>query len=179
MKQFKKSILLVIFSANLLFAQGEDMNLSSSNFQDKMIIPEKYTCEGEGISPQLQWENYPKETKSFVLIMDDPDAVGGVWDHWTVYDIPLTITTLKEGEKEPDGVKMGETTNNKKSYVAPCPPKGSGVHNYTFKIYALDIEELKPEALKKIDIEKAMKGHILGEARLIGHVEKKKRFFFF
>ena len=74
---------------------------------------------------------------------------------------------------------MGETTNEKKSYVGPCPPKGSGVHAYTFKIYALDIEELNPKGLKKSDIEEAMKGHILSKERLIGNFEKKKRFFFF
>jgi len=179
MKQFKKLILLLIFSSTVLFSQGKDMNITSFNFKNKTTIPEKYTCEGEGISPQLTWEDYPKETKSFVLIMDDPDAVGGVWDHWIVYDIPVENTSIKEGESKPNGSKMGETTNNEKSYVAPCPPKGSGVHDYTFKIYALDIEELSPKALKKLDIEKAMDGHILSEGRLIGNVEKKNRFFFF
>jgi Raf kinase inhibitor-like YbhB/YbcL family protein len=155
------------------------MNLTSFNFKNKENIPEKYTCEGESISPALTWKDYPKETKSFVLIMDDPDAVGGVWNHWIIYDIPVNITNIKEGKFQPTGAKMGESTNNKKSYVAPCPPKGSGVHNYTFKIYALDIEELKPENLKKSDIQKAMNEHILSEATLIGQVEKKNRFFFF
>ena len=175
----KKLIFLAIFSSTLLFSQGENMKLTSLNFQNKETIPEKYTCEGESISPQLTWEDYPKETKSFVLIMDDPNAVGEVWNHWIIYDIPLHTTSIKEGEAEPVGTKMGETTNHKKSYVAPCPPKGSGVHNYTFEIYALDIELLKPKDLNKSAIQKTMNGHILSEAILIGQVEKKNRFFFF
>ena len=175
----KKLMLLTTLTGTLLFGQGANMIITSANFQDKKNIPEKYTCEGENTPPQLKWENYPKETQSFVLIMDDPDAVSGVWNHWVVYDIPVAITSTKEGEVTPKGGKLGETTNSKKSYVGPCPPKGSGVHAYTFKIYALDIETLNPKALKKIDIEKAMDGHILSEGTLIGNFEKKKKVFFF
>ncbi len=174
-----KKLILLTFISTALFSQGEEMKLTSLNFQNKESIPKQYTCEGESRSPQLTWKDYPKETKSFILIMDDPDAVGEVWNHWVVYDIPVHITNIKEGEDKPVGSKMGETTNHKKSYVAPCPPKGSGVHNYTFKIYALDIEVLKPKELNKSAIQKAMNSHILDEATLIGKVEKKNRFFFF
>ena len=174
----RKSIFLVI-STTLLFSQGEEIKLTTLGFQNKSEIPKKYTCEGESISPPLRWRGYPEETKSFVLIMDDPDAVGGAWNHWIIYDIPLETTTLKEGEKELSGAKMGESSNSKKSYVAPCPPKGSGLHNYRFTIYALDIEKLNPKALKKSDIQNAMSGHILSEDSLIGQVERKNRFFFF
>lgn len=174
-----KLIVLATLSSTLLFSQGYDMRLTSDNFQNNKSIPEKYTCTGENIPPQLRWENYHKDTKSFVLIMDDPDAVGGVWNHWIVYDIPAWMTTIKEGEVTPNSAKIGETTNAKKSYVGPCPPKNSGVHAYTFKVYALDIEELNPIDLKKTDIEKAMEGHILSESTLIGNFERKKKFFFF
>ena len=176
----KNIIFLTILSNTLLFAQGDNaMTLTSINFKNKENIPERYTCAGDNINPQLTWEDYPQETKSFVLIMDDPDAVGGVWDHWIVYDIPKETTSINEGEVTPKDAKMGETTNNEKTYVAPCPPKGSGVHAYTFKIYALDIEKLNPKDLKKSDIQEAMKGHILSEETLIGNFEQKKRFFFF
>ncbi len=175
----KELIVLTTFSTTLLFSKGATMTLTSSDFKNKENIPIKYTCAGKNIPPALQWNNFPKNTKSFVLIMDDPDAVSIVWDHWIVYNIPSSINNTKEGEITPEGAKMGKSTNDKKSYVGPCPPKGSGIHGYRFSIYALDIAQLKPNSLKKSDIIKAMKGHILDKDELIGNFEKKKKFLFF
>ncbi len=155
------------------------MKLTSEAFEHQQPIPAKYTCEGEGIAPELSWANAPKDTKSFVLIMDDPDAVGGVWDHWVVYNISLNTNSTKDDEFTQEGTKIGKSTNGKNSYVGPCPPVGSGSHNYTFKLYALDIEQIIPEGESKLDIENVMQNHILEETQLIGTYEKKKKFLFF
>ena len=173
------SILIFLLSTLLLATEGEKMEFKSPDFENLKPIPKKYTCFGENIAPKLIWSNEPKETKSFVIIMDDPDAVSGTWDHWIVYDIPSNIHSINEGGELPKGAKAGEATNSQKSYVGPCPPKGSGIHNYTFKLYALDIEKLNPKGMKKSSIEEAMKGHILAEKKLIGTCQKKKSFFFF
>ena len=159
--------------------KGENLRLFTNSFEHKKPIPAKYTCDGEGIAPDLRWENTTSNTKSFVLIMDDPDAVGGIWDHWVVYNIPANVDHIKEGGILPDGAKVGKSTNGKNSYVAPCPPKGTGVHNYTFKLYALDIESISPSNDTKRDIEEAMHPYILDETTLIGRYEKKKKFLFF
>ena len=173
------SILILILSIFMNASEGEKMEFKSTSFENGSPIPKKFTCFGENKAPKLIWSGEPKETKSFVLIMDDPDAVSGTWDHWVVYDIPATVHNIDEGGVLPKGAKNGEATNAQKSYVGPCPPKGSGVHNYTFKLYALDVESLNPKGLKKAFIQEAMRGHILDQQTLIGTCEKKKSFFFF
>ena len=174
-----KLFIAILLCSTLLFSEEQEMNLTSSSFQHNQNIPEKYTCEGESLSPQLKWENYPKETKSFLLIMSDPDAKGGVWNHWILYNIPLSVTSIKEGVAVPKGAKIAEATNREKSYIAPCPPKGSGLHKYQLTIYALDIEELHPKSLQRVEIEKAMQGHLLSTSTLIGNFKREKSFFFF
>ncbi len=162
-----------------LLAQEPQMKLTSLNFKNKETLAQKHTCYGQSLSPQLSWNFHSKDVKSFVLIVDDPDAVGGMWNHWIVYDIPSTTTSINEGEIHPKGSKLALTTNGKKTYIAPCPPKGSGKHGYRFRIYALDIENLNPKGLSKENIEDTMQGHILSQDILIGYVEKKKKFLFF
>ncbi len=163
-----------------LFAKsGEKMILTSPDFKDMMHLPQKLTCYGEGILPTLYWEDAPADTKSFVLILDDPDAVGGkVWNHWIVYDIPATTTKIEKGTL-PKEAKIGKSTNAKNAYVAPCPPKGSGEHGYRFSLYALDTAQISSQGDSKEAILDAIKGHILAEARLIGKYEKRKKFLFF
>src|SRR3989338_5332426 len=142
------------------------MQLLSPAFKNQGEIPSKYTCEGEDMSPPLEIKDIPPQTKSLVLIMDDPDAVkpaGKVWDHWIVYNISPMMTTLAEGA--PLGGTLGQGTR-KQGYQGPCPP--DGLHHYHFKLYALDtLLKLPPGATKDI-IEKEMHGHILAKTELMG-----------
>ena len=142
---------------------GEDvMRLSSPAFVNNGMIPPEYTCDGDNINPALDIGDIPKGTKTLALIMDDPDAPAGVWVHWVVWNI--TPTNKIEKDSTP-GVE-GTNDFRKTSYGGPCPP--SGTHRYFFKLYALDTElGIKPGASKK-ELEKAMQGHILANAELVG-----------
>ena len=141
------------------------MNLESQAFAEGATIPVKYTCDGEDISPDLNWSNDPVGTMSFVLIMDDPDAPGGTWDHWIVFNIPPTTKSVQEGQ-EPQGTK-GKNSWGNLGYGGPCPP--SGTHRYFFTIYALDLDTLSlAEGATKSAVETSMGGHILDQASLMG-----------
>ena len=138
--------------------------LTSPAFLHQGIIPVDYTCDGEDINPPLEISGVPREAKSLVLIVDDPDAPAGDWVHWLVWNIPAQ-TTLIEEDSVPDGVQ-GTTDFNRALWGGPCPPKG--VHRYFFKLYALDsLLDLASEE-RKAELEDAMEGHILDEAILIG-----------
>jgi Raf kinase inhibitor-like YbhB/YbcL family protein len=146
------------------------MEIKSSAFGSGEMIASKYTCDGADFSPPLQWAGSPAGTKSFALICDDPDAPMGTWVHWVIYDIPPTATMLAEGitrEKDlPGGGTQGVNDFRKIGYGGPCPP--GGTHRYFFKLYALDtMHGLKP-GITKDQLLKAMKGHILAEAQLMG-----------
>lgn len=143
------------------------MKLISSAFENNGDIPSKYTCQGEDVNPPLEIEDIPENTKTLVLIMDDPDAPMGVWDHWVVWNIK-PINKIEENSSP--GIQ-GTNDFGKNDYGGPCPP--SGKHRYFFKLYALDTElDIDVSAHKK-DIEKIMEGHILEKAELIGLYEKK------
>ncbi len=146
--------------------------LSSSAFQEGQEIPELYTCDGGDISPPLSWEQLPNKTQSLVLIMDDPDAPRGVWDHWILFNIPTTIDSLAEDitTNFPVGAKWGLNSWGKKNYGGPCPP--SGTHRYFFKLYALDIILNLAEGVDKKKLLVTMKGHILGQATLMGKYKR-------
>lgn len=143
------------------------MRLSSPEFENNKFIPVKFTCQGERINPLLLMENIPEEAKSLVLIMDDPDAPSGDFVHWVVYDIAVT------GRIEENSVpgKQGITSSGSQSYVPPCPP--TGVHRYFFKIYALDKMLNLSKGLSKKETEKAMLGHILDKAELVGLYQRQ------
>lgn len=148
------------------------MKLSSSAFAHNGVIPAQYTCDGVNISPPLSWTEVPDGTKSFVLIHDDPDAIpvaGYVWDHWILINIPQETKAIPENSKA--GVEM-RNSFQKTSYGGPCPPNGE--HRYYFKLYALDIVLNIPGKSLKKNIEKAMEGHILAKAELIGKYNRKK-----
>ena len=152
------------------------MQLTSSAFAEGQPIPEKYTCAGKNLSPPLSWKEVPAATKSLVLIVDDPDAHGGPWVHWLVYDLPATATELPEGlprsQYIPGSAKQGLNDFKHLGYGGPCPPAGKA-HRYYFKLYALDtVLELKPGATKK-EVERAMEKHRLGEAQLMGMYQRK------
>ncbi|MCH8304916.1 MAG: YbhB/YbcL family Raf kinase inhibitor-like protein [Candidatus Marinimicrobia bacterium] len=147
------------------------LTISSSAFNEGDRIPDKYTCEGEDISPQLSWSDTPEGTKSFTLICDDPDAPMGTWDHWLIYNIPADSEGLSEAvptdESLTDGSKQGLNSWEKKSYGGPCPPPGDP-HRYFFKLYALDTMLTLTGDADKSTLENAMQEHILAEAQLMG-----------
>lgn len=163
-RKFFISAVLFLF-AGLLTAgakEGMSMKIMSPDFKHNEYIPKKFTCDGRDISPNLTIENIPGGAKSLALIVDDPDAPAGTWVHWVVYDIPIT----NKIEEDTVPGKQGITTSRTKEYGGPCPP--SGTHRYFFKIYALDAILNLKEGLTKAELEKAMEGHILAQAELIG-----------
>ncbi|MBU0548444.1 MAG: YbhB/YbcL family Raf kinase inhibitor-like protein [Candidatus Omnitrophica bacterium] len=143
------------------------MKLSSSEFEHKTFIPQKFTCQGNGINPALIIEGIPEKVKSLALIMDDPDAPGGDFVHWVLYDIPVM------GRIDEDTIpgKQGLNSLGKLGYVSPCPP--TGTHRYFFKIYALDKILNLDEGLSKSELEKEISAHLLDKAELIGLYQKK------
>ena len=137
--------------------------VKSPAFESNKRIPAKYTCDGDNVNPPLTIEDIPENTKSLVLIIDDPDAAAGTWNHWLVWNIPPA--SHKIGENTIPGTE-GVSTYGKHAYGGPCPPYGT--HRYFFKVYALDTKlELNPNSQKK-DVEKAMEGHVLAEGELLG-----------
>jgi hypothetical protein len=144
------------------------MELTSSEFKHNGKIPAKYTCDGEDINPPLEIDDVPIEAQSLVLIMDDPDAPGGVWDHWIVFNIPPDTEEITE--RAEIGI-AGENSWGREDYGGPCPPTGE--HRYRFKMYALDEKLDIQEGSTKDEVEQAMDGHILEETELIGRYERK------
>lgn len=130
-------------------------------------IPKKYTCEGESISPPLTIDNLPPNTKSLAIIMDDPDATHGTFDHWVVWNIPPG-SSIAEATAEGTAGLNGKKENK---YTGPCPP--SGVHHYHFKVYALDTKLSLPKDTDKKALEEAMKSHILGSGELVALYQKQ------
>jgi len=154
---------------NKLLLTEEDiktLDVSSPAFVQHDYIPKKYTCDGANINPPLVLDKIPKNTKSMVLIVDDPDAPIQTWTHWLVWNIP---PTRKIKEQSIPGIE-GITDFRLQRYSGPCPP--SGLHHYHFKVYALDsLIYLNPRATKR-DVEKAMSPHILAFGELIGLYER-------
>jgi Raf kinase inhibitor-like YbhB/YbcL family protein len=145
--------------------------LATTAFSAGGAIPRKFTCDGPDVSPKLAWSDPPGKTQSFALIMDDPDAPAGTWVHWVIYDLPANTRELAEGvakqEQLSNGARQGRNDFGKIGYGGPCPPPGKP-HRYFFKLCALDAKlDLKAGATKA-DVERAMKGHILTQAELIG-----------
>ncbi len=153
---------------------GESMGfrLKSQDFREGDTIPKKFSCEGDDISPELEWEDPPPGTKSFVLTVEDPDAPMGTFVHWVVYDLPPNIHELDRGIGSNglrDSIKQGLTDFGQAGYGGPCPPKGHGLHRYIFTLRALDVPTLGVRnGARKSEVERAMKGHVLAEAKIIG-----------
>lgn len=151
------------------------MQITSSAFKNSGVIPKKYTCEGEDVSPPLSWSNMPKNTKSFALICDDPDApTDKPFVHWLVYNLPSTMKHLEENASisSIQGALQGKNDFKKMSYGGACPPKGHGLHHYHFTLYALAIKLDLSAGATKEEVLQAMQGHVLGEAELIGTFER-------
>lgn len=154
------------------------MVLRSESFPDGGSIPTKYTCEGDNISPPLAWDGAPAQTRSFALVMDDPDALFGAFTHWVICDIDPNITILDEGVQAapqlPGGAIQGKNGFGKIGYGGPCPPRGRP-HHYRFTLYALDaLLRPAPGASKKQALA-AMHGHILEQTQLVGLFQKGSR----
>lgn len=158
----------------LAMEEAMTIELTSPAFAQGEPIPAKYTCLGEDISPALAWGEPPAGTQSFALIMDDPDAPIGTWVHWVMFNISPSIRSLPEafpsGDTFPDGSLGGRNSWGNTGYGGPCPP--SGTHRYFFKLYALDEVLAINAGADKGELEKAMVGHILASAELMGTFSK-------
>lgn len=147
------------------------MKITSPAFSNNQPIPSKYTCNGANINPPLQFSGIPQDTKSLVLIVDDPDAPAGTWIHWVVYNINPVISEIPENGVPQDGIQ-GKTTSGQTNYGGPCPP--SGTHRYFFKLYALS-KTLSIQGTANVEtILSAMKGAIIGKSELIGLYSQTK-----
>jgi len=157
------------------------LRLESTAFVHQGEIPRRYTCEGEDVSPPLAWSGVPEGTRSFALVVDDPDAPDPraprmTWVHWVLYDLPAGTRGLPEAVAAsalPTGTRQGRNDWKREGYGGPCPPIGR--HRYFFKLYALDalLPDLGSPA--KADLEKAMEGHVLARAELLGTYQKQGR----
>jgi Raf kinase inhibitor-like YbhB/YbcL family protein len=176
-----RSVITVAALATLLpagaFAEGGEamsFTITSSSFDHQGEIPEKYTCEGDDVSPALSWSGIPARTKSLALIVDDPDAPDPkapkmTWVHWVLYNIPPSASGLPEAVRPdalPGGAKQGTNDWKRTGYGGPCPPIGR--HRYFHKLYALDTELQGLGTPTKAALEKAMEGHVLAKAELVG-----------
>ncbi len=148
--------------------------LTVAGFREGETIPKQHTCEGKDVSPALAWEGAPAGTQSFALIMDDPDAPAGTWNHWLLWDIPAGANSLPEGYRPGSLGTDGTNDFGKTGYGGPCPPRGHGPHRYYFRLYALDVPQLKlaPRA-RRAELDKALRGHVLAEAAYMGRYERR------
>ncbi|USN51947.1 MAG: YbhB/YbcL family Raf kinase inhibitor-like protein [Myxococcales bacterium] len=145
--------------------------LTSTAFSREKSIPTKYTCEGENISFPLEWRGFPKATKNFALIMEDPDAPHGVFVHWVAWGLEKNISQLKENSSAaPGALQQGLNSTHKNGYMGPCPP--SGTHRYFVRLYALDIVLNLPKETTKEKLLHAIKGHTIATAELMGTYKK-------
>jgi Raf kinase inhibitor-like YbhB/YbcL family protein len=146
------------------------LSLTSAAFRDGQAIPTQFTCDGANKSPPLAWDEPAKGTKSFALILDDPDAPGGTFRHWGAFDISAAARSI------PAGQAAGAQAINSKSqpgYTGPCPPKGNGPHHYRFKLYALGVEHLGLAPSAKVEqVENEAQKHLLGEGKLTATYER-------
>jgi len=160
-------IMFIGFSQAKAQIKEVNMILTSPEFANNEFIPREFTCEGDNVNPPLIIEGVPANAKTMALIVDDPDAPAGTWVHWVVCNMPV----MPRIDKNSSPGKQGINSNGSHDYKGPCPP--SGVHRYYFKIYCLDSAlNLKP-GFNKADLEKAMRGHILDKAELVGLYKKE------
>jgi Raf kinase inhibitor-like YbhB/YbcL family protein len=143
--------------------------LESSAFQNAQAIPSRHTCEGEDVSPPLRWTNVPEGTRSLALVVDDPDAPGGVFTHWIGWGLDPAAEGLGEGVQAPS---EGQNDFGTTGYRGPCPPPGHGRHRYVFRLYALDAEPELRAGARKAELEQAFEGHVLTTAELVGTCER-------
>jgi len=164
------AVAILLTAIASLAAGGATMKITSSAFHEGANIPSKFTCDGSDTSPPLQIAGVPSGAKSLVLIVDDPDAPGGLFTHWLVWNIPPQTGSIAEGSA-PQGVQ-GANDFGKSGYRGPCPPPGT--HRYSFKIFALDRELELRSGAKRSQVDAAMKGHVIAQGELVGRYAKRK-----
>lgn len=147
------------------------MEISSSAFTDNGAIPRKYGCAGEGVNPPLAFGSVPQSAKTLVLVVDDPDAPGGTFDHWVLWNLAPGMTSVPENWTPDEDAVVGANSAGQDSWYPPCPP--SGMHHYHFKLYALDANLDLKAGSDKAALEKAMKPHLLAQAELVGTYTKQ------
>lgn len=152
-------IMALLFGASTLVR----VELTSPAFAPGARIPAEYTCEGADRPPPLRWGEAPPGTRTWAMIVDDPDAPAGTWLHWTIWNIPELIHELPI-----EGAVEGTTDFRRIGWNGPCPPKGHGDHRYFFRLYALDAPLAVPSGASRAALEKAMEGHVLGAGELMG-----------
>lgn len=145
------------------------MRLSSSAFENGGTIPDRYSRDDRNVSPPLSWRDVPPGARSLALVVDDPDAPGGTFVHWLIYDIPASVTELPEGQSadgNANGARQGRNDFGETGYGGPRPP--SGTHHYRFHLYALDTEPRIPEGADRSQLDEAIRDHVVGIAELTG-----------
>jgi len=151
------------------------LGLESPSFQPGTAIPARFSCDAQNLSPALKWKEPPKGTRSFALILRDPDAPGGVFVHWLIYNLPQSLRGLPEGvAQEPelsDGSRQGRNSARRIGYAGPCPPPGPA-HRYIFTLYALDANLPLPAGATEPELVKAIEGHILATGQLMGRFHR-------
>ena len=148
----------------------EKLTVTSAVFAEGAAIASKYTCDGGDVSPPLAIGAMPADTRSLALIMDDPDAPGGIWVHWVIWNIPAQTREIPENGL-PAGASQRRNDWKRNGYGGPCPP--SGTHRYFFKLYALDTTLTLAPSATKADLEHAMKGHVLAAGQLMGTYKRR------
>jgi Raf kinase inhibitor-like YbhB/YbcL family protein len=148
------------------------MVLQSPAFGAGAEIPAIHTCDGSDQAPPLSWSGVPAKAKSLVLVVDDPDAPGGTWVHWIVYNLPPGAGKLAAGGELPKGALRGSNGWRKTAYGGPCPP--SGRHRYSHRLYALDSVLPDLDGPSKATLDQAMQGHVLAQAELVGTYQRKR-----
>ena len=164
------ALTLITSTGRAKIPQEQAMKLSSPDFSDGGNIPEGFTCEDKDVSPTLKIDGVPKEAKCLVLIVDDPDAPGGNFTHWLMWNVVPDLTEIA-ANRPPSHAVQGVNEFGKSKYSGPCPP--SGVHRYYFRLYALDTTLILPPKSKRKAVDSAIKGHILAEATLMGRYARK------
>jgi Raf kinase inhibitor-like YbhB/YbcL family protein len=149
------------------------MNLTSSSFADGERIPEKYTCEGQDVSPPLSWDDVPDDTTEFALTCEDPDAPGRTFVHWVMWGIDPTLIGLEEG-RVPSGARLGRNDFGRAGYGGPCPPPGDEPHRYRFTLYALDVPSIALEHPTREELERKIEPHVLATSRLVGRYRRQR-----
>jgi Raf kinase inhibitor-like YbhB/YbcL family protein len=159
-----------------LAIKGEEdaMQITSTAFSDGATIPRRHSCDGEDLSPPLQWSGAPPESRSFALLCDDPDAPAGTWHHWAVFDIPAERSSLPEGvEPQARGFRQAINDFQRVGYGGPCPPRGHGPHRYHFRLLALSVDRLAVGAKASCrEVAREARKHAVAETTLVGRYQR-------
>lgn len=150
------------------------LELVIAAFSNGAVIPQLHTCDGADLSPTIEWHGEPSGTRSYALIVDDPDAPAGTWNHWLLWDIPTSVQAIAQGFRHGRVGVSGKNDFGKLGYGGPCPPRGHGSHRYYFRLHALDIDELGlNEGATRKNLDQALTGHILQTAEYMGRYERR------